>query len=166
MTRDGLRQAVLDYEKQQFYRRTRFDKIFPDYDLEFTATGRYDEVLQHIEGHKYYMNLHDEQEIPFERAMRSWFGNVYQPIVNVIRDKKLVSRFPGRTEADLYVWLVKHWDELKRKSGGNFPLDQAASDLSNRFGRSVWQQIRDSLRRRRETRERKKRIARGEILDD
>jgi hypothetical protein len=98
--------------------------------------------------------------------MRSWFTNVYQPIVRVIREKKLLGRFPGRTEADLYVWLVKHWDELKRQSGGNFSLDQAASDLSNRYGKSVWQQIKDGFTRRREARERKKRIARGEIFDD
>ena len=166
LTRDGLKKAVVGYEQQRFYSRTRFDKIFPDYDLQFTATGRYDEVIQHIEGHKYYVNLNYQEEIPFEQAMRSWFANVYQPIVGVIRHQKLVGRFPGRTEADLYVWLVKHWDTLKQQSGGTFSLDQAATDLNSRFGRSFFQQIRDFLRDRREARARKKRIAKGELLDE
>lgn len=166
LTRDKLKRAVIDYEKKQFYRSTRFDKIFPDYDLDFTATGRYDEVLQHISGHKYYVNQNYQEEIPFEAAMRSWYANVFMPIIRVIREQKLISRFPGRTEADLYVWLVKHWDELKRRYGGEFPLSSAAEDLNSRFGKSVWAQIRDFVRRKLKERKRKKMIARGEIIEE
>lgn len=166
LTREKLKQAVIDYEQRQFYRQTRFDKIFPEYSLDFTATGRYDEVLHHIYGHKYYVNLNYQEEIPFEAAMRSWYANVFVPIVREIREQKLLARFPGRTEADLYVWLVKHWDELKRRYGGEFSLANAASDLSTRFGRSLWDQIRDAVRRKVEERRRKKMIARGEIIDD
>ena len=136
LTRESLRQAVVEYEKKQFYRTTRFDKVFPEYDLHFTATGRYDEVMEHINGHKYYMNLTSSAELPFESAMRSWYENVFRPVIDEIRTRKILSRFPGRTEADLYVWLVKHWDELKRKYGQGFTLGDAASDLSTRFGRS------------------------------
>ncbi|MFW5684126.1 MAG: transcriptional regulator [Spirochaetota bacterium] len=166
LTRDKLKRAVIDYEKKRFYRETRFDKIFPDYDLEFTATGRYDEVLQHIYGHKYYVNMNYQEEIPFEAAMRSWYANVFIPIIRVIREQKLIGRFPGRTEADLYVWLVKHWDELKRRYGGEFSLAQAAEDLNTRYGKSLWTRLREFIERRRAERERKKRIARGEIIED
>ncbi|MFW5784480.1 MAG: transcriptional regulator, partial [Spirochaetota bacterium] len=159
LTRDKLKQAVIEYEKRQFNRQTRFDKIFPEYDLKFTATGRYDEVLQHIYGHKYYININYQEEIPFEAAMRSWYTNVFMPIIGVIREQKLLSRFPGRTEPDLYVWLVKHWDELKRRYGGEFTLAEAAEDLSNRFGKSLWAQLREYMQRRRAERERKKKIA-------
>ncbi len=165
LTREGLKRAVVEYEKKQFYRETRFDKIFPDYDLEFTATGRYDEVLQHIYGHKYYVNMNYQEEIPFEAAMRSWYANVFMPIIGEIRGQKLLSRFPGRTEADLYVWLVKHWDELKRRYGAEFSLTQAAEDLSTRYGKTVWARIRDFVERKRAERERKKKIARGEIIE-
>lgn len=166
LTRDKLKQAVIGYEKKQFYRRTRWDKIFPDYDLEFTATGRYDEVLHHIYGHKYYVNMNYQEEIPFEAAMRSWYANVFMPIIREIREQKLPGRFPGRTEADLYVWLVKHWDELKRRYGEGFSLSRAAEDLSVKYGRSIWERVRDAFRQRREARERKKKIARGEIIED
>jgi hypothetical protein len=166
LTRERLKQAVIEYEQKHFYRETRFDKIFPDYDLEFTATGRYDEVRQHIYGHKYYVNMNYQEEIPFEAAMRSWYANVFAPIIREIRAQKLLGRFPGRTEADLYVWLVKHWDELKRRYGGEFSLSHAAEDLSTRYGKSIWMRIREFVERRRADRERKKRIARGEILDE
>ena len=150
MTRNDLKRAVIDYEKKLFSRTTRFDKIFPDYDLEFTATGRYDEVLNHIYGHKYYINQHYQEEIPFEAAMRSWYMNVFIPIVRVIRDQKLLGRFPGRTEADLYVWLVKHWDELKRRLGGELSLVEAAEDLSSRYGQTLMMRIREHLQKRRD----------------
>jgi len=165
LTREGLKRAVIEYEKKRFYRETRFDKIFPDYDLEFTATGRYDEVLQHIYGHKYYVNMNYQEEIPFEAAMRSWYSNVFQPIVREIRAQRLLGRFPGRTEADLYVWLVKHWDELKRRYGTDFSLAQAAGDLSSRYGKTIWARIREFIERSRAARERKKKIARGEIIE-
>jgi hypothetical protein len=166
LTREKLKQAVVAYEREQFYKQSRFDKIFPDYDLEFTATGRYDEVLQHIYGHKYYVNLNYQEEIPFEAAMRSWYSHVFLPIIHTIREQKILSRFPGRTEADLYVWLVKHWDELKRKYGTDFSLNDAADDLSRKFGKSLMEQIREYFRKRRERKIREKRIARGEIIDD
>lgn len=166
LTREKLKQAVIEYEKKQFERRTRFDKIFPEYDLWFTATGRYDEVLEHIYGHKYYINMNYQEEIPFEKAMRSWFANVFMPIIREIREQRLLSRFPGRTEADLYVWLVKHWDELKQRYGGEFSLAQAAEDLSNRFGKSLWGRLREFIRRKAHERRRKKKIARGEIIEE
>jgi hypothetical protein len=165
LTRENLKQAVIEYEQKQFYKKTRFDKIFPEYDLIFTATGRYDELLQHISGHKYYINQNYQEEIPFEAAMRSWYHNVFTPIIETIREQKILGRFPGRTEADLYVWLVKHWDELKRKYGEEFSLEQAASDLSERFGQSVLQRVRAFFKQRQEEKERKKKIARGEIIE-
>ncbi len=166
ITREGLKRRVIEYERRIFNRRTRFDKIFPDYDLVFTAIGRYDEVLDHIYGHKYYVNQHHQEEIPFEAAMRSWFANVFIPIIIVIREQRLLSRFPGRTEADLYVWLVKHWDELKRRFGEDFDLAEAAEDLSSRFGRSFWRQLVDLYRAGKANRERKKKIASGEIIEE
>jgi len=165
MTRGDLKASVIAYEKTRFHQTTRFDKIFPDYDLVFTATGRYDEVLCHLHEHKYYINLNEPEEILFEGAMKSWYQNVFMPIVRVVREQKLPGRFPGRTEADLYVWLVKHWDELKKSHGGEFPLAEAAEDFSGQFGTGLWKRITGSIARRRKDRAKKRRIARGELQD-
>ena len=163
MTRADLKTAVIKYEKTRFYQMTRFDRIFPEYDLVFTATGRYDEVLCHIYEHKYYINMNYQEEILFEGAMRSWHDNVFTPIVRVVREQNLPGRFPGRTEADLYVWLVKHWDELKKSHGGEFSLSDAAEDFSGRFGKGLWKRIAEASTRRRAARAKGRRIARGEL---
>lgn len=166
MSSADLRSAVIGYEQKRFYHETRFHKIFPDYDLVFTAPGRYDEILQHILDHKYYINMNKEEEILFEGAIKSWFTNVFMPIVEVIRERKLLSRFYGRTEADLYVWLVKHWDDLKKEHGGEFPLDRAAEDFSGRFGKGVWRRFAEAIRKWREARAKDRRIRRGKLTEE
>jgi hypothetical protein len=165
LTRDKLMEAVLEYEREQFMRTTRFDRIFPECQLRFSTTGRYGEILEHIYGHKYYINQNYHEELPFETAMRSWYENVYRPIVEKLREHKTLSRFPGRTEGDMYVWLVQHWDRLKQRCGEDCSLDKAVHDLTERFGRSVFQQIRDALSRAREARIRKRQVAKGEIIE-
>lgn len=146
MGKQALLRAVVDYEKRRFYELTRFDKLIPDYDLIFTATGRYDEVVQHIYGHKYYINQHYQNEIPLETAVISWFNNVYKPIVDIIEHDRLLHRFPGRTDADLYVWIVKHWHALKERNGQNVELKDAAMDYSLRYGKDMGTRIREGLR--------------------
>ena len=140
-TRPQLLEAVVNYEKEQFYRRTQFDKLIPGYDLQFTAPGRYDEVLQHIYGHKYFINLSRSEEIPFEQAMISWYENVFRPIVDIVASEKLMARFPGRTAADLYVWTVRHWHSLKLKYGEHYQITDAVRDFSQQFGQGLWKRI-------------------------
>jgi hypothetical protein len=60
---------------------------------------------------------------------------VYNPVITIIREQWLLANFPGRTEADLYVWIIKHWDFLKKKYGG-YSLANAAGDFSKKYGQS------------------------------
>ena len=143
MTREDLKNAVIAYERRLFNEETNFDKLIGDDELVFTTTGRYDEIINHVLGHKYYINQNINDEIPFEDAMVSWYENVYKPIITAIKEDRIIFRFPGRTCSDLYVWIVKHWDELKQKYGHNFPLKEAAKDFSLRYGNSFWQQVKD-----------------------
>lgn len=165
VTADELKTRVIAYEQRLFYRETRFDKVFPGYDLKFTATGRYDEVLSHIHGHKYYININYHEEIPFCDAMISWFNHVYMPVVEIVREDRLLSRFPGRTEADMYTWIVKHWHNLKGRDA-DVPLRTAATDFTKRFGKDFVTRVKEWIAARREHRRREKAIARGEIIDD
>lgn len=134
LTKEGLRRAVIEHEKQAFYKRLKFDK-FVGYDLEFSEPGRYEVVENHILAHKYYLNERHTVEIRLEQAMFSWFNNVFKPIVDVIEEEHLMSRFPGRTSADLYLWIVRHWDDLKRRYGQDVSINTAAHDFVGRFGK-------------------------------
>lgn len=142
MSLSNLKTAVIEFEKQQFEEKTAYAKLFPDDPLNFTATGRYNEVLLHILEHKYFINQGIDEEIPLEAAIRSWHDNVYAPIAAVIRETRLLSAFPDRTEGDLYVWIVKHWHYLKEKYGEQITVEHAAKEVLSGRGMSFGQRIR------------------------
>ncbi len=137
MGRDELLARVVELEKTEFLRTTRLDRWRPQAAaIEFSSPGRYEELIRHILGHKYFINQNRKEEISFKEGLLSWFDTVYEPIVTAIRQERILSLFPGRTEADLYVWIVQHWDELKRTYGGGTTIREAAADYSRRFGRA------------------------------
>jgi len=135
MTTDQLREALIAYEKNIFYEKTDFGELTGDASLDFSTPGRYDVIYNHILVHKYFLNESREEEIPFPDALVSWYKNVYSPVLAIIRDQWLLMNFPGRTKSDLYVWIVKHWDFLKKKYGG-YTLADAAGDFSRKYGQS------------------------------
>ena len=126
---DTLLAAVIRYEKRVFYSETHFGDLADYWDLDFTATGRYDVIYNHILVHKYYMNEQQNTEIGFNDALLSWFKTVYLPVIAVIDKYKLLSDFKDRTKSDIYVWVVKHWDRLKQKNGNDYSLDDATKDF-------------------------------------
>jgi hypothetical protein len=140
-SRDELVAQLVGYERERFLEQTHLDQVIPMEHLEFTDPGRFDEIVQHIDGHKYYVNQSLPEEISFSDAALSWYYNVFQPIIQQIVAEGIMSRFPGRTKADLYLWIVKHWDELKRQYGEKISLRDATRDYSDRQGTSLWKQF-------------------------
>ena len=136
MTVDELKAAVIEYEKKIFYSKTMFGELTDDWKLIFTNPGGYDIVYNHILVHKYYLNQKLEEEIPFEEALVSWYNNVYSPIIKIIDEDMLCLNFPGRSPSDLYVWIVKHWDYLKKENGFHYSVTEAARDFSVKYGNS------------------------------
>jgi dienelactone hydrolase len=58
----------------------------------------------------------------------------YAPIVEIIRHREILQEFPGRTEADLYLWLRRNQEELEVRYGRQVLMEEAADDLFRRFG--------------------------------
>jgi hypothetical protein len=135
MTTDELKAALIADEKEVFYEKTGYGELTGDEDLNFTTPGCYDVIYNHILVHKYYLNQNREDEIPFADALVSWFNDVYSPILRIIKDEWLLLKFPNSSASDLYVWMVKHWDFLKRKYG-IYSLSDAAKDFSAKYGQS------------------------------
>ncbi|HOF84293.1 MAG TPA: transcriptional regulator [Treponemataceae bacterium] len=147
VTPETILDEVIKYEKRVFYTETGFGDLTEDWNLDFTSPGQYDVIYNHILVHKYYINETIPEEIPFPDAMLSWYQNVYQPVLRVIRKKKLLKKFRKRTESDLYVWIIKRWDELKNKYGASFPLDEATRGIDEPevlpFPASILQKIKN-----------------------
>jgi len=146
MSMEDLRREVIEYEKKRFFEITKLRRYRPDAALEFTAPGRFDEAYKHILGHKYYMNLDKEKELPLKDAVISWYDNVYHPIIDIIEAEKVISRFPGRTVSDLYIWIVHYWDDLKRRYGNQYSSHRAVLKFSKAFGKNFVGVIAEKLR--------------------
>ena len=146
MTKTDIINEIIQYEKKNFYEHTQLDKILPGLDLEFTATGRYEELLKHIHEHKYFKNLNLEEEISFEDAIKMWYEDIYVPIITDLQQANILAAFPHRTESDLYMWTVKHWHYLKEKYGPEVSSLAAAEDYKQRFGKTLLQKIKQLLR--------------------
>jgi hypothetical protein len=65
-----------------------------------------------------------------------WYDTVYLPVVEVIRQTNALRAFPGRTEADLYRWIMDHRWYLRERNGGADPGPLVAvEDYVRQFGR-------------------------------
>lgn len=129
---DTLLSEVIRHEKRTFYADTGYGDLTDDWNLDFTSAGQYDVILNHIMVHKYYLNEKVTEEILLADAILSWFHNVYQPVLGVINKYRLLGKFRKRTPSDLYVWIIKQWDDLKRKYGGEYTLDEATKRFIER----------------------------------
>jgi hypothetical protein len=145
--KDVIRQ-IINYEKRSFYAETAFGDITDYWCLDFSTTGCYDVIYNHILTHKYYLNLHKTEEVSLESAIISWFETVYVPVVVTIQKQKLMKSFKKQTISDLYVWIVRYWDDLKSKFGDdNISIDDAVSDFSRKNRLSLYRKFMNWLNR-------------------
>lgn len=125
-TKEQMIKQVINYEKRVFYSETNFGDITDFWCLDFNSPGQYDEIYNHILVHKYYLNMNRTDEISMEDAVESWFHNVYIPVTSTIDRLHIIKNFKGRTISELYIYLIKYWDELKKRCGNELSLEEAA----------------------------------------
>lgn len=127
-----LDSMIIKAEYADFLQLTRLDISRPKADLTVTSPGRYRELSEHINVHRYYMGIVQEVEIPYEHASTDWYDNVYLPIIYLIREKGILRDFPKRTETDLYIWVSKYRTDLSEAMGLDIKTQAALSDLASK----------------------------------
>jgi hypothetical protein len=149
---------IIKAERAEFLQATRLDQLRPDNDFLLTEPGRYRILLRHIEVHRYFLNQARvaegrDSEISWEEAVKSWYDHIYQPVIEAIHRDGLLDAFPHRTEADLYLWITHHREQLAA-TYGLAPLtpDAAVATFAethddNLFNRTV-KHLRNGMHRR------------------
>jgi hypothetical protein len=125
-------------EKVEFLERTGFDRLRPEAEVRVTILGGYDRMLEHIAVHRFFMGLDFQRDIGDEEAVDHWYDTVYQPVVTVIRESSVLNAFPGRTEADLYLWVLDHRHYLVSQGKADLvePGQAAEEFLRAHFGQN------------------------------
>jgi ParB-like nuclease domain len=124
-------------EYRQFLETTRIHELRPEARIEVSRLGRYDEILKHILGHRFFLGLERGAEVSLPEAAASWYDNVYVPVAEVIRKHDVLANLPGWTEADLYVEITRRWLELSKAGQPSGP-DNAARSLLAEDARKWW----------------------------
>jgi nucleotide-binding universal stress UspA family protein len=124
---------ILMAEYADFLEKTGIDQIIPGAELTLSAPGQYPLLEEHIQVHKYYMGIEWNRDISWQEAVTHWYEHVYEPIRQIIWSKGILKDFPGRTEADLYLWISEHQSILTEIYGREIKSEYAASDLAAQF---------------------------------
>ncbi len=106
-----------------------------DHSLEFNFHDGGEAVKEHIAVHRYYLGVERQAEVSWAEAVRSWHDHLYLPVVNIIRDRDILRRFPDCTEADLYLWISAHRSYLQKlREDEDVDVETAATDFAAQFG--------------------------------
>ncbi|HXD09474.1 MAG TPA: hypothetical protein VN653_05375 [Anaerolineales bacterium] len=106
--------------KVHFLERTSLDRLRSEANIKLSIPDGFDRMLEHIAVHRYFMGLDLQRDISDEEAVIDWYDHVYAPIINTIHETDILKDFPGKTEGDLYLWVLDHQHYLAEEEG--FPL--------------------------------------------
>jgi hypothetical protein len=130
---------LIKAEYADFLAETGLDTLRPELDLTLTEPGRYGAILHHIQVHQYLRNQDLDREgvsdrLDWPNAVASWADRVYTPMIQAIHESGLLAEFPNRTEADLYLWINVHRDEIIQQFGlTDLSVDAAVSTFASTY---------------------------------
>jgi len=119
-------------EYTRFLERTQLDVLRPGQSVEFTTGGAYECLLEHVAVHRHRMEQEQQRHIPEDEAVCDWYDHSYLPLVRIIREQEILDRFPRRTEADLYLWIMDHQHYLREQCGPDVGTERAVGHFADR----------------------------------
>ena len=126
-------------EKADFLEATQLDILRPQANLDLTAPGMYQRLLDHIKTHHYFMGIDRQRIFPLKKLLFIGLMTVYLPLKNLIQRLGILRDFPGRTETDMYFWIMEYHSKLQKELGWQIEPVDAADSLVERFSsRTRW----------------------------
>ena len=128
-------------ELTRFFKKTELHRTRPGADIRLSLPEMYSVLLEHVQTHGWFICEERNESLSFPEIAVSWYDNVYQPMIQIIREKGILSGFPLRTEADLYVWIMEHRWFLMKDATTDVSLQDAADHFSDFYSKKPWQRI-------------------------
>lgn len=126
-------ELIIKAELAAFLAHTRLDELRPLTNLQLTVPGKYARLENHIEVHRFFIEMAEDIELSDNEAVVHWHDQAYLPFVEAIREQGILRDFPDRTEADLYLWFVAHQTELRNLLGWEVRPATAVTQLKARL---------------------------------
>ena len=144
---DSLDDVLIQLGERRFMQETGLERLDPQHTIRFTTPGRYTELLVQIADLREKLTHIDGEEMPYDEAVAAWYEMIYLPTLQIIHDAQLLKQFPGRTEADLFVWLSVHRERLSGHYGRYDNLMQLAAALADRYGQGSVRRLARQVKR-------------------
>ncbi|MCB9420978.1 MAG: universal stress protein [Ardenticatenaceae bacterium] len=141
-------ELLIKAEMAAFFRHTQADQRWPEADFRVSAPGQYAHLENHLEVHRYFIEMAENRDLTDEEAAARWYTEAYQPMIQAIREQGILRYFPGRTETDFYVWLARHRALLQHELGLEIKpetIARLAEQVRPLPSRSLYQQILDVI---------------------
>ena len=122
---DALSEWLIEAGHRLFLEKTKIRDYYADSDIRLTEPGRYRQIHEQIDVHRWHLGEYLGREASYEEAVRSWYEHVYLPLAQEIQKSGMMKEFPHRTVADLFLWICHHREELKEQY--NLDLNEKAA---------------------------------------
>jgi hypothetical protein len=110
----SIEEVILNSGLAAFLDTTGLEQEYPG-QYEVTIPNGFERLLDHISVHRYYRGLETKKDVSWNEALTSWLDTVYKPMIEAIRKNRILEQFPGRTETDLYLYVMDHLHHLRQK---------------------------------------------------
>ncbi len=115
-----------------FLEKTRFKDVLPNVEIKFSNPWSYYILIEHLNTYKYFLSEKSKREVTLPEAIKSWYYELYLPLIKIIKRKKILRYFQEREEGDFYIWIMDHWHYLK-SNNKEIPLEEAVEDYYNKY---------------------------------
>ena len=122
------RDLLQKLEHRRLLERLPIDRVLPEIKVEFSDVADYRRLATYIEAHGFRVSQLWKRYVSPEEVLRDWYEYDYCPISEMIREEHILDAFPGRTELDLYLWIVYHRERLALEARDEKISPQAAKD--------------------------------------
>lgn len=126
-------ELIIKAEYAAFLERWHLDQLRPGCDLTVSVPGQYGHLENHIEVHRYLLEEAEERTLTDAEAAARWYDEAYLPVVEATRERGILRDFPGRTEADFYLWIAIHRAQLQNELQRPITPSRAVTELAAGF---------------------------------
>ena len=122
-------------EHRHLLERLPVDSVLPEVKVELSDISDYRKLATYIEAHGFRLSQLWKRYVSPEEVLRDWYEYSYAPISEMIREERILDAFPGRTELDLYLWVIYHRERLALESRDERVTPEAAKNDILKKGR-------------------------------
>ena len=122
------RNLLYKLEHRRLLERLPIDEVLPELKVEFSDVADYRRLANQIEAHGFRLSQLWRRYVSPEEALGDWYEHSYKPIATMIREDRVLDAFPERTDLDLYLWILRHREQLALEARDESVSPSAAKD--------------------------------------